>query len=452
MFTDNSIQNLKQIFANLQSPSAPLGGSWVVWHQGDCVLNQSIGVANFIDGMPMPWTADTLSLNYSTGKGVLATLIHVLVSQGVLAYDIPIARYWPAFAANGKAKITLRAVLSHRAGLFAISDMVNANSELLDWQEMLKNIEQMPIKEHAGYLSAYSALVSGWVLGGLIEKATNMSLQKALDTYLAEPLGIKGAVFFQLPESLTDKMAMPKAYFCHDNNHNTSAYDKANTQQGQRHKPIYRQDTPEMLKIYQSLPNYDCWQNLIQSGNLNNKDEYNINTAMINGLYFNPKNMSIEYYKAAMVPERKVAIDYHQKQVLISKIPAANCVASANALATIYNMLANGGNHQGQTLIDSQTFNQLSTVQPSKQLNHNQSMQDAVMPAAMSWRLGYHRVFSVCHEMIHGFGHMGYNGSVAWCDPSRQLSMAYVHNFDATMLTDIRQFALTEAVLLAVSS
>lgn len=42
---------------------------------------------------------------------------------------------------------------------------------------------------------------------------------------------------------------------------------------------------------------------------------------------------------------------------------------------------------------------------------------------------------------------MGYNGSVAWCDPARQLSFAFIHNFDTTMLNDIRQFALTEAVL-----
>jgi hypothetical protein len=42
---------------------------------------------------------------------------------------------------------------------------------------------------------------------------------------------------------------------------------------------------------------------------------------------------------------------------------------------------------------------------------------------------------------------MGYNGSVAWCDPTRQLSFAFIHNFDTTMLNDIRQFALTEAVL-----
>src|SRR5699024_6793057 len=114
------------------------------------------------------------------------------------------------------------------------------------------------------------------------------------------------------------------------------------------------------------------------------------------------------------------------------------------ALATIYAMLANGGTWQGQTLIDYATFKQLSTPQTTGM--------DAVMPAKMNWRLGYHRRFSICRseasDMIaEGFGHIGYNGSVAWCDPALQLSCACIHNFDVTMLNDIRQIALTEAVL-----
>ena len=116
------------------------------------------------------------------------------------------------------------------------------------------------------------------------------------------------------------------------------------------------------------------------------------------------------------------------------------------ALATIYAMLANGGRWQDRVLIDAATFEQLSTPQVTGF--------DAVMPARMQWRLGYHKLFSVCaHEddkttsVSSGFGHMGYNGSVAWCDPERQLSFAFIHNFDTTMLNDIRQFALTEAVL-----
>ena len=139
------------------------------------------------------------------------------------------------------------------------------------------------------------------------------------------------------------------------------------------------------------------------------------------------------------MPANRQPIDYHNSQTMQAIIPAANGVASAEALARIYALLASGGTWQGQRLIDSDTFAQLSTPQVSGW--------DAVMPASMNWRLGYHRLFSVCADAETGFGHMGYNGSVAWCDPSRQLSFAFVHNFDVTMLNDIRQFALTEALI-----
>nr|WP_319822881.1 serine hydrolase [Psychrobacter sp. ENNN9_III] len=164
-----------------------------------------------------------------------------------------------------------------------------------------------------------------------------------------------------------------------------------------------------------------------------------LDTAQINRLYLNTSQLNLKNYKAALIPANKQPIDYYNRQTLQAVIPAANGVASAKALATIYAMLANGGKWQGQTLIDEATFEQLSTPQVTGM--------DAVMPAHMHWRLGYHRLFSVCANTEAGFGHMGYNGSVAWCDPTRQLSFAFVHNFDVTMLNDVRQFALTEAVL-----
>jgi CubicO group peptidase (beta-lactamase class C family) len=40
-----------------------------------------------------------------------------LVGQGRIDLDAPVARYWPAFAQGGKAKISVRLLLSHLAGL-----------------------------------------------------------------------------------------------------------------------------------------------------------------------------------------------------------------------------------------------------------------------------------------------------------------------------------------------
>jgi 3-hydroxyacyl-CoA dehydrogenase len=41
----------------------------------------------------------------------------LLAERGLLDYDAPIAEYWPAFAINGKARVTVRQVLTHHAGV-----------------------------------------------------------------------------------------------------------------------------------------------------------------------------------------------------------------------------------------------------------------------------------------------------------------------------------------------
>lgn len=436
-------QRLEQVLSDLQLNDAPVGGSLVVYQKGACIAKVSIGMAR----LETPWQSDTLSLNFSTGKGVLATLIHVLVSQGLLNYDTSIASYWSDFAANNKADITLRDVLSHQANLFAIASIETNSETLIDWQAMLAKVAAMPTThpdqgdksasdDTDRYESAYSALIFGWVLGGLIEAATNMTLAQALRHYLTEPLGIADSCYFGVPADKVHTVAKLGKDF--------KPLQQGSSQLGaKRHKPVLKVDSPSTLETYESLPSYACWQQLVSdnetvSAHPQTKTD-KLTTDQINRLYFDHSAINANNYRAALVPSNMQPINYYTDEVLQAIIPAANAVASADALATIYAMLADGGVWQGKTIINKQTFTQLSSVQSNGM--------DAVMPAVMKWRLGYHRLFSVCTDTEAGFGHMGYNGSVAWCDPSRQLSFAYVHNFDTTMLGDIRQFALTEAVL-----
>ena len=450
-------RRLQQLFTDLQLDDAPAGGAVVVYQAGECIAQASTGMAR----LDASWQSDTLAINFSTGKGILATLLHVLVSQQLLGYDVPIAHYWPEFAATGKDKITLRQVMSHQADLFSITSIDVDSDTMLDWRVMLNHIEEMPItapENAAIYDSAYSALVYGWVLGGVIEAVMHMSLAEALRQYLTEPLGIADSCYFGVPDSKVDQVAKLAKDFESSNEDSVPLRNK-------RQKPTLKSDSPSTLHTYASLPSYYCWQQKMlndertaetQSSLNDDLDVKNIdniqpvlNTARINSLYFNTSQLNLKNYKAALIPAGKQALDYHNRKTLQAIIPAANGVASADALATIYAMLANGGVWQGQTLIDSATFKQLSAIQVTGL--------DAVMPAPMQWRLGYHRLFSICSgndtidnsidPALSGFGHMGYNGSVAWCDPTRQLSFAFIHNFDTTMLNDIRQFALTEAVL-----
>ncbi|OLF39525.1 serine hydrolase [Psychrobacter sp. Cmf 22.2] len=436
-------QRLQQLLTDLQLDDAPAGGSLIVYQAGKCIAQASVGMAQ----PDILWQPETLSLNFSTGKGILATLVHVLVSQKLLNYDTPIANYWPKFASNDKADITLRSLMSHQANLFSINS-IDADSEtLLDWDSMLAKVAAMPItlpEDATRYDSAYSALVYGWILGGVIEAVTDMTLAEALRHYLTEPLGITSSCYFGVPSDKADKVAiLVKDFKTLKQDHSVERPQL----RSRRNKPVLKPDSKNTLRTYANLSIYKCWkqhaiklQTTKEYSNDESIDELSIlDTAQINRLYLNTSQLNLKNYKAALIPANKQPIEYYNRQTLQAVIPAANGVASAKALATIYAMLANGGKWQGQTLIDEATFEQLSTPQVTGM--------DAVMPAHMHWRLGYHRLFSVCANTEAGFGHMGYNGSVAWCDPTRQLSFAFVHNFDVTMLNDVRQFALTEAVL-----
>lgn len=60
---------------------------------------------------------DSLLPVFSSGKTVGSVLIAILVDQGLLDYNEPVAKYWPEFANNGKDKILLKDVLRHDARL-----------------------------------------------------------------------------------------------------------------------------------------------------------------------------------------------------------------------------------------------------------------------------------------------------------------------------------------------
>lgn len=410
-------QDFGDVLASLQFDDAPAGGALVIYQDGIEVVNTAIGQA-----LPnQPWTDQTLSVNFSIGKGVLATLIAILVSKGLLDYDVPIADYWSKFGNNGKHHITLRHILTHTSGLFNIAAVTQSLDDLLDWQAMGELVANMPLdtpydqKLH-GYASAYSALVLGWVVGHLIERVTNMSLQNALDYYLSSPLGIKGQLYYGVPNDKCHQVAKPVRYFD----------DMPITKK----KPTLKPDTPLILDTLASLPITPLWQDALNGAP--------ISTANINKLYFDITKMNLVNYKNALMPNGRDGIQYYHLDVLQAIIPAANGVSTAQALAVIYAMHANGGSWQGKCLISADVMADLRRIQVDGF--------DAVMPANMHWRTGFHRLFTL-KNAPNAYGHMGYNGSVAFCDPSKKLSFAFIHNFDTTMLNDVRQFVLSEMAI-----
>ena len=95
-----------------------IGAACAVYRDGVKVVDLWGG---YSDGRRrLPWQPDTLVTVASTTKGVASLAIAVAHSRGLLDYDERVASYWPAFAQNGKAGVTVRQLLSHQAGLAVI--------------------------------------------------------------------------------------------------------------------------------------------------------------------------------------------------------------------------------------------------------------------------------------------------------------------------------------------
>jgi len=136
-----------------------------------------------------PWTADTGAMVFSATKGMASTVIHRLADRGLVDYDAPVARYWPAFAAKGKGNVTVRDLMRHRAGLSQLNGV--SGVDLMDHLLMEDRMAAAPMGWFKGKPS-YHALTYGWLMSGLARAVTGRGMRELFRTELAEPLGVDG--------------------------------------------------------------------------------------------------------------------------------------------------------------------------------------------------------------------------------------------------------------------
>jgi CubicO group peptidase (beta-lactamase class C family) len=163
------------------------GGALAVYLDGRPVVDVWTGWADRRG--EQPWSANTGAVVFSATKGLTATVIHRLVDRGVLAYDMPVAEYWPAFGANAKAAITVREVMGHRAGLSHLNGASLA--QLLDHRVMEARLAAAPAGRLRGQ-PAYHALTFGWLMSGLARAVTGMGMRELIRLELALPLNTDG--------------------------------------------------------------------------------------------------------------------------------------------------------------------------------------------------------------------------------------------------------------------
>jgi CubicO group peptidase (beta-lactamase class C family) len=173
-----------------------LGAGCTVLVGGQIVVDLWGGLADL--RKQRPWDRDTASVMFSCTKGVLAICVYRLVEEGLLRLDGPIAGYWPAFGQHGKAHLTLRQAMSHRAGLPAL-DVDLTKDDVIAWDPVVRAIEaQRPLHPPAsGFI--YHALTYGWLVGEVIRRVSGLTPGRYFREAIADRLEL--STWIGLPEA-----------------------------------------------------------------------------------------------------------------------------------------------------------------------------------------------------------------------------------------------------------
>ena len=194
-FTDARFAPVRDAFCRNMEERREVGAAYCVYHRGEVVVDLWAGMADANRGLR--WQEDTLAVVFSSTKGVTAILANLLIERDLLDPDLPIAHYWPEFAASGKAGIPVDMILTHRAGI-PIIDAPLTLEECLAWDPVIEAIaSQKPFWE-PGEKHGYHVRTYGWILGELIRRVTGVSPGTFLATEVAGPLGAD--FYIGLPE------------------------------------------------------------------------------------------------------------------------------------------------------------------------------------------------------------------------------------------------------------
>jgi CubicO group peptidase (beta-lactamase class C family) len=356
------------------------GAATSVYLEGKPVVDIWAGSARH-DGTP--WERDTMAICFSGTKGVAATAIHILATDGLIEYDVPVAHYWPEFGRKGKEEITVRQVLSHQAGLHRVVPLVDQLTDILDWDLIVGRLAETEPDFHPGTANGYHAVTFGWLVGELVHRVSGLTFPEFVQRRIVGPMSLDGLRIGEADcemDRLADLVGLP---------------------------PLRRHDAAPLPNEYRA----PAW---MPPGPLRNLVRRGLTPAKVTELFTHPG-----FWKACL--------------------PSMNGVCTARSLAKMYAALSLGGELDGARLVDEDIVRRSAEVQMKRP--------DRVVIYPLHWRLGYHRADALLMDVPSAFGHFGVGGAGGWANPELKLSAAVVHNgFPLSLPGQMRAVMVTAAV------
>ena len=241
-FASARFEGVRRAFDSLFADGLDPGCAVAVWVDGQPVVDLWGGHSDV--ARTRAWQRDTLVNVWSASKGVVALAAAMLVDRGLLAYDAPVARYWPEFAQRGKQDITVDQVMSHQAGLDGV-DVPIRDDALYAWTPFVDAIAAMAPLWEPGSRCVYHPVTYGHIVGELIRRIDGRSPGRFIAEEIVNPLGL--SFFIGLPAAQDHRVA------------EMSAHDKAYDWIRQGEKSAYPHSfrNPTLLA---TTPNNRAWR------------------------------------------------------------------------------------------------------------------------------------------------------------------------------------------------
>lgn len=341
-----------------------------------------------------PYTDETIALCFSVSKGATATMAHMLAERGLLDFDATVASYWPEFAANGKAAITVSDVLAHRAGLSSFDpDSWIAIEDLGNWTRCVEALAAMaPLWEPRSAFS-YHAVTYGFLVGELIRRITGKMPGQFFAGEIARPLGLD--LWIGLPA----------------------------------------REEPRVAPFYSERQGLSAEQM----------------TGLLGALGIDTASRHARATLQTLADMSQGLAFLNSREGHAAEIPAANMIGNAASLARMY--AATIGAVDGVRLLKPETVSRATRFE-IEGLNAPGDFAKIPMMSPHRYALGYQLTRSAAPMLGEGsFGHDGAGGRIGFAHPQTGIAVGYVCNnmmWDGMTVADERWVPWTKALRAAV--
>lgn len=184
--TDPRFEAVRAAFEANFASGEENGASFCMTLEGKPVVDIWAGYAD--EAQTRPWEKDTIVNVYSTTKTMTALTALLLADKGELDFAAPVAKYWPEFAANGKADVTVAHLMSHSAGLSGWKEPLT-REDLYDWEKATSLLAAQAPYWEPGTAPGYHAMTQGYLVGEVIRRVAGETVGTVFRKEIAGPLG-----------------------------------------------------------------------------------------------------------------------------------------------------------------------------------------------------------------------------------------------------------------------